>query len=251
METKMTDRSKRVRLFVDDEITLKLDISLSFKQAKYLFKVMRLKVDDSVSVIDGKTGEYLAKVIEIGNRTGTLRILSRTRGVETPPNLWLLFSPLRKSRADFIIEKATELGVRRISPIITSRTIRKSFRSQRGYSIMIEALEQCGGTYLPKLDEPKKLTDLLISWPNDRHLMFCDETFVSKPSSHSWSAFKGKDCAAILIGPEGGFSSEESSLIKRHERTTQIGLGPRILRADTAAVSAISIWRIAQKISPQ
>tara|TARA_B100000902_G_C27283055_1_gene902899 strand:+ start:357 stop:1094 length:738 start_codon:yes stop_codon:yes gene_type:complete len=239
----MIDRSERVRLFVNEEILLHLDIALSADQAKYLFKVMRLNVGQFVTIIDGKTGEYLAKIIQKSIRTGKIRVEIKKSDVDKPLDLWLLFSPLRKNRTEWVIEKATELGVRRIVPVITSRTSVSSIRMERLKSIMIEALEQCGGTFLPELTEPITLANCLNSWPSDRQLIFCDESLSKKDRSNSFPAIHKNKVAGILIGPEGGFSEAEGCLIKQKKSVVSISLGPRILRADTAAVSAISIWQ--------
>ena len=243
MKTKMITRSVKIRLFLESEISIALDIPLTSDQAKYLFKVMRLSTGQLISVIDGKTGEYTAEITKRNDKSGSIKIVSKIRDVVVPPNLWLLFSPLKKNRTDFIIEKATELGVQKIIPVITERTNSNYFRTKRMKSIIFEALEQCGGTYLPKLEEPLKLDRLLASWPTDRQLIFCDETLALKSSESSLSRGKLEPCAGILIGPEGGFSSQEGQLIRRVRGVNSITLGPRVLRADTAAVSAISIWQ--------
>ena len=237
------DRSLKVRLFLKDEISLGLNITLSGEQAKYLFKVMRLNEGQDISVIDGRTGEYLAKIIEKKPRSGKIKVIKKSKSVLIPPDLWLFFSPLKKTRTEFIIEKATELGVRKIIPVVTSRTVSTGFRISRLQTIMIEALEQCGGTYLPTLSEPVKLADVLGSWPTGRQLIFCDETLSQNKRFNPYETLDRQQSAGILIGPEGGFSPSESLAIRQIKNVESISLGPRILRADTAAVSAISIWQ--------
>ena len=239
----MIDRSVKVRLFLQNKLSVGSFITLSDDQAKYLFKVMRLNIGQNISVIDGNTGEYLAKIIEKNARSGKLQIVQKSKGVLLPPDLWLLFAPLKKTRTEFIIEKATELGVQRIIPVITARTVLSGLRIPRLQTIMIEALEQCGGTYLPTLSEPVKLDDALSAWPEERQLIFCDETLSATQSADPLNTFDKKHSAGILIGPEGGFSSIEGQAIRRIKNVLSISLGPRILRADTAAVSAISIWQ--------
>ena len=239
----MIDRSVKVRLFLKNKLSVGSFITLSDDQAKYLFKVMRLNIGQSISVIDGNTGEYLAKIIEKNVRSGKLQIVKKSKGVLLPPDLWLLFAPLKKTRTEFIIEKATELGVQRIIPVITARTVLSGLRIPRLKTIMIEALEQCGGTYLPTLSEPVKLDDALSTWPEERQLIFCDETLSEIQNVDPFNTFEKKHSAGILIGPEGGFSSIEGQAIRRIKNVLSISLGPRILRADTAAVSAISIWQ--------
>ena len=239
----MIDRSVKVRLFLKNKLSVGSFITLSDDQAKYLFKVMRLNIGQSISVIDGKTGEYLAKIIEKNVRSGKLQIVKKSKDILLPPDLWLLFAPLKKTRTEFIIEKATELGVQRIIPVITARTILSGLRIPRLQTIMIEALEQCGGTYLPTLSEPLKLNDALSAWPEERQLIFCDETLSETQNADPLNTLEKKRSAGILIGPEGGFSSIEGQAIRRIKNVLSISLGPRILRADTAAVSAISIWQ--------
>ena len=204
---------------------------------------MRLNVGQDISIFDGDTGEYLAKIIEKNVRSGKLQIVKKSKGVLLPPDLWLLFAPLKKTRTEFIIEKATELGVQRIIPVITARTILSGLRIPRLQTIMIEALEQCGGTYLPTLSEPVKLNDALSEWPEERQLIFCDETLSETQNADPLNTFDKKYSAGILIGPEGGVSSIEGQAIRRIKNVLSLSLGPRILRADTAAVSAISIWQ--------
>jgi len=237
------DRSVKVRLFLQDKISLGVDITLSGDQAKYLFKVMRLNIGQEISVIDGNTGEYLAKIVEKKSRFGRLQVIKKSKNVLVPPDLWLFFAPLKKTRTEFIIEKATELGVRKIMPIITARTTLSGFKFSRLQTIMIEALEQCGGTYLPTLSEPVKFSNVLDSWPAERQLIFCDETLSLSQRSIAHATLDNQKSAGILIGPEGGFSPAESQAIRKMENVASVSLGPRILRADTAAVAAISIWQ--------
>ncbi len=239
----MIDRSVKVRLFINEELSQDLDISLSSDQAKYLFKVMRLNIGQQICIFDGKSGEYLAQIVEKGPRLGKIRVGKKKKSVAIPPDLWLLFSPLQKNRTDWIVEKATELGVRKMVPLVTSRTVRKNIRITRLNSIMIEALEQCGGTFLPKLLEPVSLSDLIQLWKPDRQLIFCDESLSAIGNETNFSLIRKNKAAAILIGPEGGFSEKEGQLIKQIKNTVPVSLGPRILRADTAAVAAISIWQ--------
>ena len=237
------DRSVKVKLFLQEKISVGLDIALSSDQAKYLFKVMRLNIGQDISIIDGYTGQYLAKIVEKNLRFGKIHVIKKSKSVIIPPDLWLLFAPLKKTRTEFIIEKATELGVRKIIPIITSRTILSGFKMKRLQTIMVEALEQCGGTYLPTLQHPVKLADALGLWPAERQLIFCDETLSKTQRSNPSTIFDKQQSAGILIGPEGGFCQSESKAIRQIKNVSCISLGPRILRADTAAVSAISIWQ--------
>ena len=239
----MTDRSTKVRLFINEPLSLNLNITLSSNQAKYLFKVMRLNVDQDITIFDGYTGEYEGKILEKSIVSGKLRVERKNKEVIRPSDLWLIFSPLRKNRTEWIVEKATELGVKKIIPVITERTIGTGVRMNRLKSIMIEALEQCGGTFLPELMEPDKLMNWLNLWPSERQLLFCDESLSKQTNGNTISSYHKNKATAILIGPEGGFTRSEGQTIRKLKESISISLGPSILRADTAAVSAISIWQ--------
>ena len=166
--------------------------------------------------------------------------IKQTKPQITPPDLWLYFSPLKKTRTDFIIEKATELGVRKIIPIQTEYTNADRIRIDRLNAHAREAAEQCGGTYIPKILELQKLSEALKTFPPDRKLLFCDEEL--KQSKVKFNSLK-KGKWSILVGPEGGFSDIERNHLLALEFTHRISLGPRVLRADTAAVTAISLWQ--------
>ena len=156
-----------------------------------------------------------------------------------PPDLWLLFAPIKKSRTDFIVEKAVELGVRRILPVQTRHTNSERIRQDRLQAHAVEAAEQCGATFVPDVDELQPLDRLLAAWPADRQLYWCDEAAVGQPAQIGGSAGP----AAILIGPEGGFAATEASRLRAMAGVVPLGLGPRILRADTAVVAAITLWQ--------
>jgi len=198
---------------------------------------MRLKAGDPVRLFDDRTGEWLARVVETGKRTITLDLTSRLREREAVPDLWLLFAPIKKGRIDWLVEKACELGVARIVPVITRRTIVDRLNLDRLRAHMIEAAEQCGRTALPELAEPRKLEAVLRDWPADRMLIFADEE-----GGVALSAVAQPAPAAILIGPEGGFTAEERAAIRAIPHAAGVSLGPRILRADTAAIAAVSVW---------
>ncbi len=239
----MRNRSTKVRLFIREELSPGLDIALSAHQAKYLFRVMRIKMGEVITILDGKTGEYEAKIVQKGIKFGKIRVGIKKANVQKPSNLWLLFSPLRKNRTEWLVEKATELGVQKMIPIIMSRTVDTNIRTSRLESIMIEALEQCGGTFLPELAPPIPLVYCLKSWDPTRQLIFCDES-KAKTNNKNSSVDNGlSKKAGIIVGPEGGFSEAEAKLIRNIENVISVSLGPAILRADTAAVSAITIWR--------
>ena len=192
---------------------------------------------------DVSAGQAL-RIAEAGKRAVTLEVLGRTAPQRDPPDLWLLFAPIKKARTDFIVEKATELGVARIQPVLTRFTNAERVRTDRLQAHAIEAAEQCGGTFVPQVAEPRKLDRLLSDWPADRHLMFCDESRAARPV-HEALATAPRGPWAILIGPEGGFSPDEGETLRAMPRTLPVTLGPRILRADTAAAAAITAWQMA------
>lgn len=226
------------RLFVEHELTpghLRID----GPQAHYLVQVMRLKAGDPVKLFDDKTGEWLAVAAEVGKRAVTLDVTDLLRPRELVPDLWLCAAPIKKARIDWAAEKACELGVDRVVPVLTRRTVVDRLNLERLRAHMIEAAEQCGRTALPAIVEPVKLPALLRSWPAERALFFADES-GGVPASEAMRTRPGP--AAILIGPEGGFDSEERAAIRSHPQAVGITLGPRILRAETAAAAAISVW---------
>jgi 16S rRNA (uracil1498-N3)-methyltransferase len=206
-------------------------------QANYLANVMRLKAGDPVRLFDDVSGEWIATVAETSKRHVTVALGDRLRTREAVPDLWLLFAPIKKGPIDWLVEKATELGIARLQPVITQRTIVDRVNLERLRANTIEAAEQCDRTALPEIAEPVKLAALLRDWPADRALLFADEqggaplATVAKPGP-----------SAILIGPEGGFTDDERSSIRAHASARAITLGPRILRAETAAAAAISLW---------
>ena len=223
------------RLFVDQPLAEGAEVRVEGGQAHYLTGVMRLKAGAQVKLFDDRTGEWLAEIAYLGKRDLILRVEAQLRPREAAPDLWLLAAPIKKGRIDWVAEKACELGVALFRPVLTRRTVVDRLRAH-----MIEAAEQCGRTALPVLREPIKLEALLKEWPTERALLFADEggglpmLDVAKPGP-----------AAILIGPEGGFASEERAAIRALPQAIGISLGPRILRADTAVAAAVSLWMAA------
>lgn len=228
------------RLYVEETLTQDLDLTLDGKAANYLGAVLRLGEGQQVKLFDDRTGEWLAEVVEAGKKRVTLRIARKLREREPVPDLWLLFAPIKRGRIDWIAEKASELGVARLVPVLTRRTIVDRVNKERLLAHMIEAAEQCERTALPQIDEPQKLAHLLKNWPSERTLLFADEM-----GGDAMAAAIAPGPAAILIGPEGGFTAEERELIRAVLQARPVSLGPRILRADTAAVAAISLWMAA------
>ncbi|MCC6000192.1 MAG: 16S rRNA (uracil(1498)-N(3))-methyltransferase [Pararhodobacter sp.] len=232
----------RVRLYVEQALGQGQPVSLEDAQAHYLFAVMRMGPGDMVALFDGKNGEWAAEITESGKRRGRALCRSQTAAQGNPPDLWLIFAPIKKARTDFIVEKATELGAARICPVQTDFTKAERIRRDRLQAHAVEAAEQCGGTYVPPVDDLRPLSALLANWPKDRLLYWGDETLAGRGIT---PATPTPGPAAILIGPEGGFSSAERARLAALPFVRPLALGPRILRADTAAVAAITLWQSA------
>ncbi|MGR3461577.1 MAG: 16S rRNA (uracil(1498)-N(3))-methyltransferase [Roseovarius sp.] len=233
--------ASRIRLYVEHPLGEGQTLSLDRAQAHYLFAVMRQGAGAGLRVFNGRDGEWQATVTEAGKRGGVLACEAQTAPQRDPPDLWLLFAPIKKARTDFIVEKATEMGTARILPVQTEFTNSERIRQDRLQAHAVEAAEQCGGTYVPQVTGLHGLDSLLADWPANRRLMFCDE------------ALAGDACAlppdgrgqpwAVLIGPEGGFSDAERARFSALPFAHPVALGPRILRADTAAVAALTLWQ--------
>jgi 16S rRNA (uracil1498-N3)-methyltransferase len=244
----MTDA--KIRLFVDQPLGAGQTVPLDRDQAHYLFGVMRLSEGAGVLLFNGRDGEWLARVAEAGKRGGLLTCAAQTRPLRMPPDLWLLFAPIKKARTDFIVEKAAEMGAARIMPVQTDFTNADRIRQDRLQAHALEAAEQCGGTYVPEVADLIRLDRLLADWPANRQLMFCDEGFAdggaAAGASSALPGLRRTDPPqpwAILIGPEGGFSPAERKGLHALPFAHPVSLGPRILRADTAAVAALTLWQ--------
>jgi len=225
------------RLFVRNRLGEGGTVELDAGQANYLGNVMRLGAGSELLVFDGSSGEWLARIAEAGKKRMTLAVERQTRGPETIPDVWLAFAPVKRTQTDWLIEKATELGVARLIPVMTQRTIAERVKLERLESIAVEAAEQCGRTRLPKIDEPSPLPRFLAERDGRRALYFADEGGGDAPAERFSTG-----PALILIGPEGGFTDEERSAIRAATNSIPISLGPRILRAETAALAALSAY---------
>jgi 16S rRNA (uracil1498-N3)-methyltransferase len=230
-----------IRLHVDHLLAAGQAVPLSEGQSHYLTGVMRLGVGDPVQLFNGRDGEWRASLTVAGRRGAIATCEAQSRPLMLPPDLWLLFAPIKKARTDFIVEKAVELGVRRILPVQTRHTNAERIRQDRLQAHAIEAAEQCGATFVPEVADLAPLDRVLAAWPDGRRLYWCDETAAGQPAA--LAPLDGP--AAILIGPEGGFSAEEAERLRARQGVTTLSLGPRILRADTAAVAAITLWQAA------
>lgn len=232
----------KVRLYIDHPLAAGQAVPLNADQAHYLGTVMRLPAGAALTVFNGRDGAWEARVTAIARRAGTLEAVARTAPQRLPPDLWLLFAPLKKARTDFIVEKATELGAARILPVQTAFTNADRIARERLQAHAVEAAEQCGGTFVPEVAPLAPLSALLDAWPQGRLLVWADEA-AAGPATPLATLPHGP--AAVLIGPEGGFSDAERARLAALPESRRVSLGPRILRADTAAVAALTLWQAA------
>jgi 16S rRNA (uracil1498-N3)-methyltransferase len=236
-----------IRLHVPTPLAPDAAVLPTLDQSRYLTQVMRLKLGDSLLAFNGRDGAWRCVITEILKKGVVLRAEEMVRPQAMGPDLQLLISVVKKSALEFAVEKATELGARRVGLVVTQRTQVQHVRMDRLDAIAIEAAEQTGRLDVPMIDEPVKLADLLDDWEagtvSGRRLMFCDETGGAPVTGALAEAGGGP--WSILIGPEGGFSPEERARLRALPFTTAVSLGPRILRADTAAVAALTLWQAA------
>lgn len=239
------------RLFVKETLSDGMTLALDGNAAHYLAQVLRLSVGDGLLLFDNQTGTWRAELIEVGKRRVMAQVVEHMKPREAVPDLWLCAAPIKKPRFDAIAEKACELGVARFIPVRTARSIVDKVKPDRLTSTMVEAAEQCERNALPDIGWPDNadlitLSALLKDWPAERHLFFCDEHLQGDKAANMAARLASHDGpAGILIGPEGGFTPEEQALITAHPAAVPVSLGPRILRADTAAFASVSLWMAA------
>ncbi len=228
------------RLFVPDDLSSGEVVSLAAEQAHYVSHVIRLPVGGSVLLFNGRDGEWHARRAAGGKRDVQLEIGAQVRPQPAPPRLALAFAPLKHARLDYMVQKAVEMGVGTLAPVLTQHTQVSRVNTERMHANAVEAAEQCGILNVPEVREPQSLSAFLAAFPTDAALVFCDE---AAPLADPLRALQALETAAItvLIGPEGGFSADERKLLLRQPGVTVIALGPRILRADTAAVAALTV----------
>jgi 16S rRNA (uracil1498-N3)-methyltransferase len=228
------------RLFVDAAIERDAVVATTRQQANYLLNVLRLKAGDAILLFNGRDGEWLARIEAATKRACTLRVEERVREQTPAPDLRYLFAPLKHARLDYMVQKAAEMGAGRLCPVITRRTQVARLNLERMRANAIEAAEQCGILTVPEIDPPRRLADALTGWDAGRQLIFCDEgAEAGSPIATLGALPRGP--AALLVGPEGGFAVEERADLLARPYVTAISLGPRILRADTAAVAALAL----------
>ena len=246
MDRGLQDESRtyapRIRLFVQGDLAAGRQVALGPEQAHYLLNVMRQKAGDRVGIFNGVDGEWIAAVRPLDRRHCALEIERQERLQQSSPDLWLLFAPVKRARIDFIAQKATEMGVSVLQPVITRRTIVTRVPAERLEANAIEAAEQSWRLDVPEVRPAAALDSVLAAWPSERRLVFCDETGQGLPIAQ---ALEGAEPgpSAVLIGPEGGFDAGEQRAIRDISNAFPVSLGPRILRSDTAAVAALAVWQ--------
>lgn len=234
------------RLFVDQPMRVSARLGLDRDQSNYLLNVLRLAEGDRILVFNGRDGEWLAGLRLISKKSAELELLEAARPQETGSDLHYLFAPLKHARLDYMVQKAAECGVSRLVPVLTRRTQNTRVNLERMRANAIEAAEQCGILTIPDVDEPRKLESVLAGWPADRLLIVPDEDApVQDPLEALSGARDGAGRMAVLIGPEGGFDPAERKMFRAVPNVLVLSLGPRILRADTAAVAALSLVQAA------
>ena len=251
MENSMSDTPARAhatmqRLFVEHRLDTGVMVSLEGNAAHYLAQVLRLGAGDDILLCDNQTGTWRGVLVDVGKRRVGVQVAAHLKPLEQVPDLWLCVAPIKRARFDSIAEKACELGVRRFIPVRTARAIVDKIKPDRLAAHMVEAAEQCERNALPEIAEMTTLAAMLANWPVGRTLFFCDERLHQNGEANMARILpRHAGPAAILIGPEGGFTAEEQAQISEHPAAVPVSLGPRILRADTAAFAAISLWMAA------
>jgi 16S rRNA (uracil1498-N3)-methyltransferase len=228
------------RLFLDADLAQGRIVACTPAQTNYLRNVLRLKDGGAVLVFNGRDGEWRAELLDLGKRTAGLLVGAQARGQEDGPDLDYLFAPLKRARLDYMVEKATEMGAARLRPVLTRRTVAERVNVERMRANAIEAAEQCGILRIPQVYAPEALERAIAAWDPARHLVFCDEDSDETCPFTALAAIEPGP-VAVLVGPEGGFDPAERELLSCQPFVTRISLGPRVLRADTAAVAALAL----------
>ncbi len=233
------------RLFVADILAEGGVVSATPDQAHYLLHVLRLKDGETIRLFNGRDGEFSGSMTTAGKNKVGIKIQAQTRAQQSEPDLWLCCAPIKKSHFEFMLEKATELGVSEIQPILTGRTQIREINADRAYGICREAAEQSDRLSVPAVGNPVSLADLIDVFPKDRAMIVCAEWGDAVPVHEAFlSPAVGKfSKVAMLTGPEGGFAAEELELLRKAPNAIFVRLGPRILRADTAAIAALTCWQ--------
>ena len=238
----------KARLYVPDDLAAGQTVGLTAGQAHYLRHVMRLEPSQQVALFNGRQGEWLARIDGFGRGWCSLSLEAQTRPQAAEPDIWLAFAPIKRARLDFLVQKAVELGVASLQPVFTQYTDVRRVNTERMAANVVEAAEQCERLTLPAVGEPKTLAELLAEWPSARRLLVCAEAGTAEPLQRVLAgagAASGKAPWGLLTGPEGGFAPSELDALRNLPFVTPVSLGPRILRAETAAISALACWQAA------
>lgn len=234
------------RLYVPDALAAGAEVALSAAQAHYLRDVMRASPGDAVRLFNGRDGAWLAEIAALGKGKGSLAVRDLLAPQRAEPEIWLLFAPLKSARQDMLVEKAVELGVSVLQPVLTERTQTRRVNAERLQAQVVEAAEQCERLSVPEVRPLADLAAVLGSWPAARTLFYGDESGGGAPALAAFSAAPGTDGDALLVGPEGGFSPRELDVLHAASFSLGVGFGPRILRAETAALVGLSLWQAAR-----
>ncbi len=232
----------RARLYVATSLAVAI-VRLGLERAHYLRHVLRLSAGDRLALFNAEDGEHAARIASFGKGWCDVAIGARRRAPAREADLWLAFAPIKRTRLDDMIEKATEFGVSTFVPVFTQHTAMTRINLERLAAIAIEAAEQCERLTVPEFRPPQSLAEALTNWPAARRLLLCDETGGGEPIGKSLSREKPQDGYGILIGPEGGFAAAELDGLRKLPFVTPVGLGPRVLRADTAALAALAVFQ--------
>ncbi len=243
----MSDEAERVetRLYVEEPLRAGATLGLDHARAHFLRSVLRLKQGARVAVFNGRDGEWAARLDALGKGWASLVVEDRRRAQEPGPDLWLVFAPIKRARLDFLVEKAVELGVARLQPVLSRHTAVSRVNQERLAANAREAAEQCERLDVPDVGAARPLFDVMGDWPGERRLLVCCERGAAEPLAAVLQAAAGKPRVpwAVLVGPEGGFARSELDGLLKLPFVTPVGLGPRILRADTAALCALACWQ--------
>ena len=231
------------RLYVEATLTAGATVALDHARTHYLRQVLRREVGAELQLFNGRDGEWEAVIARFGRNDAALSVERQTRAQAASPDLWLLFAPLKRERIDILAEKATELGCRAIWPVFTQHTVVTRVNVERLAAHALEAAEQTERLDLPEIRSPRKLGEVLESWSPGRRLIVCAEFGRAEPIGEALSHMKREGGFAVLTGPEGGFHRSELDALGKLPFVTPVGLGPRVLRADTAALAALACWQ--------
>jgi 16S rRNA (uracil1498-N3)-methyltransferase len=242
MSEALTEAGGKTRLYVPGDLGAKVAVTLDEGQAHYLLHVLRARCGNRVALFNGRDGEWLAEIIGADKRGVTARCLTQSAPQREAPDIWLAFAPVKKTPSDYLVQKAAELGVSVLQPVFTRRTIVARINEERMAANAIEAAEQSGRLSVPEIRAGVSFDKLLASWQQERRLLFCDEGGDAKSMTQAARESRGGP-TAILTGPEGGFDPAERAALRALPFVMPVTLGPRILRADTAALAALAIWQ--------